>query len=246
MPTPSYKELELSPIHKQAEFLLSRLVRFSPAGSFNTYNFGISPWALASEFPAGERQPVTELLLSAPLKWLENHGLVRNTSYDNYVITPRGREAVQQPGPTFFADEGIMAALPLLHRDFHSYAHYFYENKLKEAVAAAFGRYENRLNEIRDHHNSAGSKKDEGETLVYTLFTEKTLVRPYPNLVPKDPSKGDAFEDGLKGLMGGALGWIRNPYTHEKHNLPDLKAAEALELLFMASYLLRMLELSIP
>jgi hypothetical protein len=46
--------------------------------------------------------------------------------------------------------------------------------------------------------------------------------------------------------MGGALGWIRNPYEHEKHNLPEITREEALELLFVASYLMRMLELSIP
>ena len=94
-----------------------------------------------------------------------------------------------------------MAALPLLNPDFRGYAHYFYENKLKEAVAAAFERYENKLNELRDDRGS---------------------------------------------MMGGALGWIRNPYEHEKHTLPDPTASEALELLFVASYLMRMLELSIP
>jgi len=54
-----------------------------------------------------------------------------------------------------------------------------------------------------------------------------------------------AYEQGLTGLMSGALGWIRNPFTHEKHNLPDLAPTEALELLFVASYLMRMLELSV-
>ena len=77
--------------------------------------------------------------------------------------------------------------------------------------------------------------------MVYKLFAEKVLVRPYPNL-GADP----AAEQGLTGLMSGALGWIRNPYTHEKHKLPDLKPAEALELLFVASYFMRMLDLSKP
>ena len=54
----------------------------------------------------------------------------------------------------------------------------------------------------------------------------------------------DAFEQGLPGIMRGALVWIRNTYTHEKHSLPDLTPSEALELLFVASYLMRMLELS--
>jgi hypothetical protein len=46
--------------------------------------------------------------------------------------------------------------------------------------------------------------------------------------------------------MSGALGWIRNSYTHEKHNLSELTPGETLELLSVASYLTRMLEQSIP
>jgi len=128
-----------------------------------------------------------------------------------------------------------------LHPEFRGYAHYFYENKLKEAVGAAFGRYENKLNEVRDSRGSVLVRTEEGKSLVYALFREKVLVRPYPNLTPKD-----ALDQGLTGIMSGALGWIRNPYTHEKHNLPELTPAKALELLFVASYLMRMLEESIP
>jgi Protein of unknown function (Hypoth_ymh) len=197
--------------------------------------------AFGIRFPTGERQAVTELLLSAPLKWLENQGLIRKTQYENYDITSKGRDVAKNPAPSFFGNEEIMAALPLLHPDFRGYGHYFYENKLKEAVAAAFERYENRLNEVRDARGSADAKKEQGRSLVYALFREKVLVRPYPNL-----GTDGSYEQGLSGLMGGSLGWIRNPYTHEKHNLPDLKQGETLELLFVASYLMRMLELSVP
>ena len=56
----------------------------------------------------------------------------------------------------------------------------------------------------------------------------------------------DSYEKGLIGILSGALGWIRNPYTHQKHELPELTPSEALELLFLASYLVRMLDLSKP
>jgi hypothetical protein len=240
---PSYKELDQSPDHKQAEFLLSRLVRFSPTGSFNAYNLGMAPWQLVSDFPAGEQKAATELLLSAPLKWLENRGLVRKTQYDNYDITSKGHEAAQKPEPSFFANQEIMAALPLLHPDFQGYSRYFYDNRLKEAVAAAFERYENKLNEVRDSRGSAKAKSQQGRGLLSALFNEGILVRPYPKL---GTTSAKAAEEGLTSMMGGALGWIRNPYEHEKHNLPDLTPSEALELLFVASYLMRMLELSKP
>lgn len=239
----TYVELKSLLVPKQAQLLLSRLAKFHPhqGNTFSAHNYERQPEDLAQGFPRSEAGAVTELLLGAPWKWLENEGLIRRTGNDFHSITPAGYEAAQNPEPTFFAVKEIMAALPLLHEDFRGYAHYFYENKLKEAIAAAFGRYENKLNEVRDSRASALAKKDEGKTLVYTLFREKVLVRPYPNLIPKD-----ALEQGLTGMMSGALGWIRNPYTHEKHNLPELTPGKALELLFVASYLMRMLEESIP
>jgi len=238
---PSYKELEHLSIPKQAQLLLRSASRFAQIGSFNTYNLGMAPWQLASDFPEGEREAVTELLLAAPLKFLESQGLIRFKEHSNYAITPKGREALQNPAPAFFAVQEIMGALPLLHEDFQDYAHYFYENKLKEAVAAAFERYENRLNEIRSGSISPTVRAASGHALVYRLFAEGELVRPYPALGAKD-----SYEKGLTGILSGALEWIRNPYTHQKHELPDLTPGEVLELLFVASYLMRMLDLSKP
>jgi len=238
---PSYKELEHLSIPKQAQLLLRSASRFAQTGSFNIYNLNMPPWGLASDFPEGQRQAVTELLLGAPLKFLENQGLIRFKEHSNYVITPSGHKAVQDPAPSFFAVQEIMTALPLLHPDFHGYAHFFYDNKLKEAVAAAFERYENRLNEIRSGSISPTVRAASGHPLVYRLFAEGELVRPYPALGAKD-----SYEKGLTGILSGALEWIRNPYTHQKHELPDLTPSEALELLFVASYLMRMLELSKP
>jgi hypothetical protein len=238
---PSFKDLEHLSIPKQAQLLLRSASRFAQIGSFNIYNLNMPPWGLASDFPEGHRQAVTELLLGAPLKFLENQGLIRFKEHSNYAITPKGLEAAQDPAPAFFAVQEIMAALPLLHSDFHGYAHFFYDNKLKEAVAAAFERYENRLNEIRSGSISPTVRAASGHPLVYKLFAEGELVRPYPALGAKD-----SYEKGLTGILSGALEWIRNPYTHQKHELPDLTPSEALELLFVASYLMRMLELSKP
>ena len=238
---PSYKELEHLSIPKQAQLLLRGASRFARIGSFNTYNLNMPPWQLASDFPEGERQQVTELLLGAPLRFLENQGFTRHKEHSNYAITPKVQEALQNPGPSFFAVQEIMDALPLLHPDFHGYAHFFYDNQPKEAVAAAFERYENRLNEIRSGSVSLTVRAASGHPLVYRLFAEGELVRPYPALGTKD-----SYEKGLTGILSGALEWVRNPYTHQKHELPDPTPYEVLELLFVASYLMRMLELSKP
>lgn len=243
MAAATYKELKSLPTPKQAQILLCRLAKFHPtsANTFASYNYETMPESLAAGFPRTEARAVTELLLGAPWKWLENQGLIRRMGNDFHSITPEGYEAAKNPEPAFFANNEVISALALLHPDFRGYTHYFYENKLKEAVAAAFERYENRLNEIRDDSSSVAAKAEAGRALVYKLFSEKVLVRPHPRL-GTDP----AAEQRLTGMLSGALGWIRNPYTHEKHNLPDLKPSEALELLFVASYLMRMLEQSKP
>lgn len=182
---PSYKELEHLAIPKQAQLLLRNASRFAQIGSFNIYNLNMAPWELASDFPVAERQHVTELLLGAPLKFLENQGLIRFKEHSNYVITPSGHKALQNPAPSFFAVQEIMAALPLLHSDFQDYGDYFYEDKLKEAIAAAFERYENRLNEIRSGSTSPSVRAASGHALVYRLFAEGELIRPYPALGTK-------------------------------------------------------------
>ena len=130
----------------------------------------------------------------------------------------------------------------LLHPSLRGYAHYFHENKLKEAVAAALELYENRLNEIRDMSRDVSVRSTSGGDIVYKLFQVKKLQLPYRKLGSK--TRKAAYEKSFTGLLSGGVGWIRNAYTHEKHQLPELKPEEALELLFVASYLLRMIEYS--
>ena len=136
----------------------------------------------------------------------------------------------------------MIAALKLLHPAFQHYGHYFREDKLAEAIAAAFERYENRLNEIRDASKNPQVMAASGHSLVYKLFEVKILKEPYPKLGSSSSAK-QAFEKGLTGLMSGGVSWIRNARTHEKHNLPAPNPQEALELLFVASYLMRLLNL---
>jgi hypothetical protein len=156
-------------------------------------------------------------------------------------------QIARQPSPTrqpgAFSTNIVISAIALLHPDFRDYAHYFNEDKLKEAVAAAFERYENRLNEIRDRSRKASVKNAAGKDLVYQLFNQKVLKRPYKKLGRNAKAK-EAFEQGLAGMLAGGVSWIRNAYTHEKHKLPDIHETEGLELLFVASYLMRMLDLS--
>ena len=188
---PTYKELEHLSIPKQAQLLLRSASKLAQIGSLQHLQPRHGTVELGLRLPRRGASAVTELLLAAPLKFLENQGLIRFKEHSNYAITPKGLEAAQNPAPSFFAVQEIMAALPLLHKDFQGYAHYFYENKLKEAVAAAFERYENRLNEIRSGSISPTVRAASGHALVYRLFAERELVRPIPPLAPRMRTKRD-------------------------------------------------------
>jgi hypothetical protein len=165
---------------------------------------------------------------------------VRKNSAESQL--PPHADSTQDSNPS---DENrhVIAALRLLHPAFRDYGHYFREGKLPEAIAAAFERYENRLNEIRDGSKNVQVMAASGHPLVYKLFEAKILKEPHPAL-GSNPTAKAAYEKGLTGIMSGGVSWLRNARTHEKHNLPAPTPTEALELLFVASYLMRMLDLA--
>jgi hypothetical protein len=243
---PTLQDLRALPISKQAQLLLRRLATQYPTSqsSVGRMNLDMAVHAkdLASGYPASEVNAVKDLLLGAPWKRLEADGFIRDNGHNFFHVTAEGYEAAKK-SEAFFVNRDVIEALKLLHPEFQDYAHYFYEDKLQEAVAAAFERYENRLNEIRDASKNVQVMAVSGHSLVYKLFDAKILKEPYPAL-GSNPTTKAAYEKGLTGLMSGGVSWVRNARTHEKHNLPVPTAAEALELLFVASYLMRMCDLS--
>jgi hypothetical protein len=130
----------------------------------------------------------------------------------------------------------------MLHNDLSQSQQYLREAKFKPAVASAFQRFENRLNELRDQSQNPAVSSKSGANLPYALFDSGDLKFPFPALGINDQKRRDAYLQSLKILMAGALGFVRNAYDHEQHNLPDLDEKSALELLFFASYLMRLLD----
>ena len=238
------KDLRALPISKQARLLLRRLATQYPTGqSFGKMNLDMPVYAsdLASGYSQSEVTTVKDLLLGAPWKTLEADGFIRDNGHNFFHVTTEGYEAAKR-ADSFFVNRDVIEALKLLHPEFQDYAHYFYENKLQEAVAAGFERYENRLNEIRDGSKSQQVMAVSGHPLVYKLFEAKILKEPYPNLGSNITTKA-GYEKGLTGILSGGVSWLRNARTHEKHNLPEPNPQETLELLFVASYLMRLLDL---
>jgi hypothetical protein len=240
------RDLKALPTSKQAQLLLRRLATQYPRSDMSVgkmnLDMQVHARGLASGYSESEVIAVKDLLLGAPWKRLESDGLIRDNGHNFFHVTAEGYEAAKK-SEAFLVNRDVIEALRLLHPEYRDYAHYFYEYKLQEAVAAAFERYENRLNEIRDGSRNPNVMAVSGYGVVHKLYDAKILKEPYPALGNNSTAKA-AYEKGLTGMMSGGVSWVRNAHTHEKHNLPVPTATEALELLFVASYLMRMLDLA--
>jgi hypothetical protein len=205
----SLNDLRALTVEEQSCLLLQRLVgiqgRTAERG-FHRGNLRLpNLMFLGDGFPENERRAVTDVFLAAPWQKLVSEGFISEGSQNFFYLTPEGRQAAVdcQKSAKRPVRRMALGALALLHPDFRSYGHYFKEDRLKEAVAAAFERYENRLNEIRDRATTQGAKSAVGQNLVYFLFREGILRFPYPELGGQN--KPD-LEKSLQGLMSGALG----------------------------------------
>lgn len=244
-------EFRKLPPHVQGRALLKALADRYPKTTFNRHNLLLEPYGTADHegfaigFPDNERQAAVKYLFGAPWRYLVNKGYIFDTGHEFNEITPEGWEDAAAEISAVPTDRTIIDALRFLHPDLRGYEHYFREQKLKEAVATAFKRVENRLNEIRDASANPDAKAVIGVPLPYKLFETGDLKFPFPSLAAGNQKGRDAYSQHLKGLLAGAVGWFRNSFAHEPHNLPDPDAAEALELLFVASYMLRIIDKSV-
>jgi hypothetical protein len=205
------------------------------------------PNALCTGWPQQDLRTGVVHLLGIPWQTIAREGYISEAlSGDGFhEVTQDGWLHVEFPNSIFVPDRAVIDALRLLHKDLQGYEHYFREGKLKEAVTAAFLRVENRLNEIRDASKSQALAGVFGVNLPYKLFETGELKFPYATLSPGNTQAQEAYAKHLKGLLASGVGWFRNSFGHEPHNLPNPDAGEALELLFVASYMLRIIDKSV-
>jgi hypothetical protein len=237
-------ELEELDVEEQALLLLRYLVTTNKVQCPANLRGPYMDQFLGSAFPVVDRFRAVDLLLAAPWQYLLQQGWTSSYGNEFVIVTQAGQEVAKTtPGTDQAILRQILPCLKLLHPDLRGYSNYFRTRKYKVAVAAAFERYENKLNEARDGSRKRSVRGAIGGDLVYALYNEKVLKRPYAKL-GSTPTKKEALHKAFTGFLSGAIGWIRNPYTHEKHHLPDICAEEALELLFVASYLMHMIDKS--
>lgn len=243
-------ELKSLAIQQQAMFLLARLAKsFAKEERFHKGNCSLSnshtpnPYGLAAGFPSNETPLVIKHLLGAPWHELEKRYYIWNETGDGwYVITDEGRAALEKGIDMHVPSRLITDALALLHKDLQGYANYFRDKKEKEAVAAAFRRVENRLNEIRD--SSGVSSGVSGVALPQKLFESGELKFPYPKLAANNDTARNAYQQHVRNFLSAGIGFFRNAFDHEPHNLPEFDETETIEHLCIASYMLRLIDRS--
>ena len=250
----SLADFKSLPLPDQSILLLKRLALLFPQGQTfskqNFLSFGPNnlpdPYGITSGYPREIVPEMLRYLLSLPWHYLEQNYLIAQIPAHNgfFELTPHGFEATKGPRTIFSPDRVVVDALALLHSDLRGYGHYFRERKLKEAVAAGFKRVENRLNEIRDRSTSLANPGASGVSLPHELFRSGDLRFPFPLLSASNAKGQEAYAGQLKNFLSSGIGWFRNSFDHEPHNIPELTEAQALEQLFIASYMLRILETS--
>jgi hypothetical protein len=248
---PTLNDFRKLPQHVQGRALLRALADRFLQNSFNRENMLLEPYntvdpeGFALGLPEEERRAAVKYLFGSPWRYLINNGYIGLTRNDFYEITPEGHTEAAEEISAIRVDRTVVEALRFLHTDLQGYEHYFREGKLKEAVTAAFMLVENRLNQIRDASPAPAAKGVSGVSLPYKLFDTGDLKFPYPSLGAGSPKDREGFAKQLKGLLTSGIGWFRNSFVHEPHNLPNLNEAETLELLFVASHMLRMIDRSV-
>jgi hypothetical protein len=248
---PTLNDFRKLPQHVQGRALLKALADRFSQNTFNRENLLLEPYntvdpeGFSLGLPEEERRDALKFLFGSPWRYLINNGFIGLTRNDFYEITPEGHNEAAEEISAIKVDRTVVESLRFLHPDLRGYEHYFREGKLKEVVTAAFMRVENRLNQVRDASPAAAAKGVSGVSLPYKLFDTGDLKFPYPSLAAGDPQSREGYAKQLKGFLTSGVGWFRNSFDHEPHNLPNIDEGETLELLFVASHMLRMIDRSV-
>jgi Protein of unknown function (Hypoth_ymh) len=244
---PTLEDLKKLSFERQILLLLARLNVLYPqmagTGGLHWGNLKLDGYDLAIGYEPNEKKGMIEYLLGRPWMELIQRGYLVQVSPEFYRISEDGIVALNDTKMPLIS-RAALEAVKLLHSDLGEAERDFREGRFDDAVRDAFRIYENRLNAMRDVSSDPSVHGRSGAKLAHALVKSAGFRFPFPGLAPTDPSALEGYKEALRNTFAGALGLVRNAYDHEAHNLPALDERSALELLFFASYLLRLLDLS--
>jgi hypothetical protein len=242
---PTLADLEKLSLERQIMLFLARLQVIYPqtasAGGLHKGNLRMSLGDIAIGYSPEESSGVVEYLLARPWTELINRGYLIEGGPGFYGVSEEGADALKNAHLPLIS-RAALGAVTLLHPALAEAERDFREGKFEDAVRDAFRIYENSLNAIRDSSSDQTLHGKSGTKLAHALVKSPTFQFPFPRLSPTDPTAVEGYKEALRNMMSGALGFVRNAYDHEPYNLPELDERAALELLFFASYLLRLID----
>ena len=195
------------------------------AGNFESELFGMSN----SAYPRARQEEVLEAVREA-FTWLDGQALLIMADPTNArsgwrKVGRRGRRLLSEAGTVEYKAASMLPQ-KMLHPAIRDRVYFnFQRGDYQMAVIAAFRQVEIA---VRDKSGS----KESGTQLMRAAFDKKTGAL-------RDHEAEDADREARAHLFAGAFGNCRNPHSHKEIKL---RAEDAVHMLMLASYLLRIVD----
>ena len=188
-------------------------------------------------YPYGCREDVLLALMEA-WQWLEREGFVAQrltdlpsdsypTSSTTYFVTRRGKSIQASEDLEAYRKANLLPKAQLHPVIAQKVWSIFLQGDYETAVFQAFKQVEVAVRNAGNYEET-----DIGVPLMRKAFHADTGNLTNPNQQP-------AEKEAIAHLFAGAIGYCRNPLGHREVNL---SAEEAVEMIFLASYLLRIVD----